>query len=111
MPRVPAIGLDRHSGQRRLDVTGLHEHRLKSRFGETRIEPLRQWTGLEADPGQRKAKALEELYEPGFPRIANRLTASALSDSFSVQRTGAPALPACASALLRCAPILIRSTC
>src|SRR5262249_13164586 len=37
---TPAIGLDRHSRQRRLDVMRLHEDRLKPRFGEARIEPL-----------------------------------------------------------------------
>jgi hypothetical protein len=58
----PGIRLYRHSRQRRLNVAGLHEGGLEScLLGEARIEPVREWTGLEADPRQRKA--LEELHQ------------------------------------------------
>src|SRR5215468_2438971 len=44
-------------------MTGLHERGHETRLGEAGIEPLRQWTRLEADYSQGKAKGFEELHE------------------------------------------------
>ena len=60
---VPAIGLDGGGGQRLLDVTGLHENRLKSGCDEAGMQPQRQWTRLEANESQSKAQVLEELHK------------------------------------------------
>src|SRR5215468_2126599 len=44
-------------------MTGLHEGGHVPRLGEARIDPLRQWTRLEADYRQGKAKGFEEFHE------------------------------------------------
>jgi hypothetical protein len=60
---ISPISLHGCSGQRGVDVAGLHEAGHKPRLGEARIKPLRQWTRLKADYSQGKAKGFEELHE------------------------------------------------
>jgi hypothetical protein len=61
--RVPAVGLDHHGRERRLDVPGLQQHRLEPGLGKALVEPLRQGPGLEADAGQRQTELTEETDE------------------------------------------------
>jgi hypothetical protein len=58
---VLAVGLDDHRRERRLDVPRLQQHGLEARFGQAGVQPLRQGSGLEPDPGQRQAELAEEV--------------------------------------------------
>jgi hypothetical protein len=55
--RVATIRLDRRRRKRRLHMTGRQQNRLKAAFGQAGVKPLRQWSGLQPDPLDRKPES------------------------------------------------------
>src|SRR5215204_5091800 len=49
MPRVAAVGLDRHGRQRRLHMPGLEQDDRETRVRQGGVQPLRQGPGLQPD--------------------------------------------------------------
>jgi hypothetical protein len=58
--RVLAIGLDRHRRKRRFHMPGFKENGLEPRLHHPGVQPLRQWSGLETDPLDRKPESAQK---------------------------------------------------
>lgn len=62
--RVATIRLDRHRRKRRLHMTGLQQNRREAAFGQGGVKPLRQRSGLQLDPLDRKPKFTQKVDDP-----------------------------------------------
>jgi hypothetical protein len=60
---VLAVGLHHHRRERRLDVPGLEQHRVKPGCFQPGVQPLRQWPRLQADPLEFQAEPAQKVHE------------------------------------------------
>jgi hypothetical protein len=94
--RVPAVGLDHHGRERRLDVPGLQQHRLEPGLGKALVEPLRQGPGLEADAGQRQTELTKRRTSASgsLATLASRTIRPVLSTTHTLLRSSDTSIPA-----------------
>jgi len=71
-PCVVAIGLDRHSGGGAFHPPGLDADRWQPHGTQSRVQPWRQWAGLEPEAGDHQSGGREPSDQIG--RIRRRLT-------------------------------------